>query len=527
MTAMTKRAPLLPSIAHMIATCAAAAPALAQGGLQDLGTLPNDLSGSAVFVSMNGETAVGGSGLRAVRWTSGAVQDLGVAGADRAIVRGMSQDGDVVVGYLTTTSYEHPFRWDTAVGMQDLGVPWGTRGRVLACNSDGSVLVGMVEGHAVRWTSAQGFQDLGDLGSWFSWARAVNSDGSVVVGHAYDAAGRSRAFRWTASTGMIDLGDIAGNNLDYVAHAVSADGSVVVGSVSSSSTAQRAFRWTSGTGMQDLGSLGGATWITKCSADGHVVLGSSFDSSGRLCAFRWTTSAGLQPLGFGPSACDTRASDCSADGSVVIGDRLIGGTTTPHRPFRWTLANGFEDLGTLGGNVGVALATNASGSAVVGFARNSLVQSRPFLWREGVGVPLGHVICASLPNSSGNSGRMRVSGSLVAATNFVQVEAFDLPPYVQGIVVASTVQGYTFPFPNSQGALCLGGALSRFTGTSQIGASGAQGAFSVDLDLSSFPTPTGSVQVVAGETWAFQVWFRDLNPAPTSNFTEAVAIPFL
>jgi len=526
---MSNRDLLLTWIVRAVATCAVSAPVLAQGGLLDLGTLPNDLSGSGLVVSADGNTVAGSSEQKAVRWTStGGIQDLGLAGADRAFVYGMSQDGDVVVGSLAAPGYQHPFRWDTATGMQDLGVPFGTHGRLSACNADGSVLTGEIEGHAVRWTSAVGFQSLGDIGSWFSKANAVSPDGSVIVGYAFDVAGRRRAFRWTLTTGMVDLGSIPGVDFGYSAYALSADGSVIVGHMSNNTSSTRSFCWTAAAGLHDLGDLGGAaTFVTKCSSDGRIVLGRSYDASGRVCAFVWTEATGMQPLGSGPSACDKTVWDCSADGTVVVGNLLHAGTSDPHRPFRWTLARGYEDLGTLGGDRGVAIATNSSGSAVVGYARNELAHSRPYLWREGVGAPLGNVSCTSQSNSTGNGGRLRASGALVAATNFLQVEAFDLPPDVRGIVLASTVQSYTFPFPSSQGALCLGGVLSRFSSNTQIGASGAQGAFTLDLDLTSFPTPTGSVPVVAGETWTFQVWYRDRNPAPTSNFTATVAVRFL
>ena len=33
--------------------------------------------------------------------------------------------------------------------------------------------------------------------------------------------------------------------------------------------------------------------------------------------------------------------------------------------------------------------------------------------------------------------------------------------------------------------------------------------------------------ILPGETWYFQAWFRDKNPAATSNFSDAIAIAFL
>ena len=36
-----------------------------------------------------------------------------------------------------------------------------------------------------------------------------------------------------------------------------------------------------------------------------------------------------------------------------------------------------------------------------------------------------------------------------------------------------------------------------------------------------------NLAVQAGETWLFQLWFRDVNPGNTSNFTDGIAITFV
>jgi len=75
--------------------------------------------------------------------------------------------------------------------------------------------------------------------------------------------------------------------------------------------------------------------------------------------------------------------------------------------------------------------------------------------------------------------------------------------------------------------LCLGGSIGRFVGPGQVMNSGASGSFTLTVDLSALPTPTGLVTAQPGETWNFQAWYRDANPGPTSNFTDAVAVTFL
>jgi hypothetical protein len=79
----------------------------------------------------------------------------------------------------------------------------------------------------------------------------------------------------------------------------------------------------------------------------------------------------------------------------------------------------------------------------------------------------------------------------------------------------------------STGNLCLGGSIGRYTGPGQVQNSGALGTFSLAIDLTDMPTPTGGVPALVGQTWNFQAWFRDaILGLPTSNFTDALALTF-
>jgi hypothetical protein len=51
------------------------------------------------------------------------------------------------------------------------------------------------------------------------------------------------------------------------------------------------------------------------------------------------------------------------------------------------------------------------------------------------------------------------------------------------------------------------------------------GTATVDVDLGALPTNPPHA-VLPGETWHFQCWYRDKNPGPTSNTTDAVACKF-
>ena len=121
---------------------------------------------------------------------------------------------------------------------------------------------------------------------------------------------------------------------------------------------------------------------------------------------------------------------------------------------------------------------------------------------------------------------MSALGSADVAENDLVILADSLPNSSFGFFLTSQVQGFTFPVPASQGALCLDGAIGRFVGPGQIKSAGTVGAFSLTLDLSAMPTPTGLVTVAAGETWNFQAWYRDANPNITSNLTDGVSVTF-
>jgi len=94
-----------------------------------------------------------------------------------------------------------------------------------------------------------------------------------------------------------------------------------------------------------------------------------------------------------------------------------------------------------------------------------------------------------------------------------------------GYFLTSQTQGFVANAGGSQGNLCLGGSIGRYINS--VLSSGPAGTYSLQLDLTAVPQPTGFVGVTAGETWNFQSWYRDqLLGFPSSNFTEAIEILF-
>ena len=144
-----------------------------------------------------------------------------------------------------------------------------------------------------------------------------------------------------------------------------------------------------------------------------------------------------------------------------------------------------------------------------------------------LGGPVGTNYCgpANL-NSTGLPALISGFGTEAVLANFLELTASQLPQNQFGMFLNSMTQGFVANPGGSQGNLCLGGSIGRYNRPGEILNSGAGGTFTLVLDLTDTPQPTGSVSIVPGETWNFQVWFRDKNPGPTSNFTDGLSILF-
>ncbi|MFT5292027.1 MAG: hypothetical protein ACI8QC_003899 [Planctomycetota bacterium] len=150
-----------------------------------------------------------------------------------------------------------------------------------------------------------------------------------------------------------------------------------------------------------------------------------------------------------------------------------------------------------------------------------------FQIREISGSGLGTNYCGPAnANSTGVAGEMSATGSNIAADNDFTVVGSNLPTGQFSYFIASRTQGFVAGPGGSQGNLCVLGSIARFNRAGEIGAI-TGGQFQLQLPLVDFPEPTGSVAVMAGDTWNFQCWHRDSSPTgPTSNFTDGLSVLF-
>ncbi len=223
--------------------------------------------------------------------------------------------------------------------------------------------------------------------------------------------------------------------------------------------------------------------------------------------------------------------DVDGDQDVVA----FGFHQIPDRSFNFWLNDG---TGQLTVEPAVAGAFGTDGTAYAKFADldgDSDIDifypkfNRLLLANNGATELIGTSICGpAVATSAGVSAKMTAVGSDLASENRVTLRTEGLPANQFGIYVGSLTATAATPVAGSQGRICLGGAIGRYDGGSQILYSGPASAFELRVDTAGLELPNGTVAAQPGQTWFFQAWFRDISPmgAPTSNFSDALALSF-
>ncbi|MCP3915313.1 MAG: hypothetical protein GY711_07140 [bacterium] len=133
--------------------------------------------------------------------------------------------------------------------------------------------------------------------------------------------------------------------------------------------------------------------------------------------------------------------------------------------------------------------------------------------RAALGQPYG----ATAPNSSGVAADLHAFGSPRIGLGCVELEVTELPLHEFGYFLMSVHQAHFPGFGGSAGTLLLDTPIVRFNG--DLLHTG-DGSVTFTPDLGALPL---GLQVQPGETWNFQMWFRD---QLTSNTSNAVALTF-
>lgn len=147
--------------------------------------------------------------------------------------------------------------------------------------------------------------------------------------------------------------------------------------------------WDASYTRTDIPPTGGGFYsiVNATNQDGTVLVGEIQIGPGITRAFRWTVAGGVQNLGTigGIATSQSFATSVSADGSIVVGYNITN--TGSMRAFRWTQATGMLDL-TAGVAEMQATGISADGTTVVGRhdAYGAGVAYDAFVWTAAGGV---------------------------------------------------------------------------------------------------------------------------------------------
>jgi hypothetical protein len=134
------------------------------------------------------------------------------------------------------------------------------------------------------------------------------------------------------------------------------------------------------------------------------------------------------------------------------------------------------------------------------------------------------------PNSTGLGAEISAFGELSVADQDVRLSVDNVPDGRFGIFFGSRTLTFV-PLPgNSSGNLCVAGNIGRYFAASQIfmGAGAGSPVPAGGLQVGDIPVPTNPLPgepILAGDTWYWQAWYRDVND--TNNFSNVVRITFL
>ncbi|MEM8711049.1 MAG: IgGFc-binding protein [Planctomycetota bacterium] len=142
-----------------------------------------------------------------------------------------------------------------------------------------------------------------------------------------------------------------------------------------------------------------------------------------------------------------------------------------------------------------------------------------------IGGNLGTSVCQPVVNSTGQPALTTVAGSLDVSSNNLMLSTRNLPAGAIGYYVNSRSAGFVANPGGSFGNLCIAdAAMGRHD--AQSGAASGAGQYSLTVHLGALPMEPGGPQVaVAGQTWYWQLWYRDtVGGMQTSNFCDAVSV---
>lgn len=360
----------------------------------------------------------------------------------------ISSDGLTVVGTASSAArpesgFNEAYVWTpetdlVGLGFQSLQDNYST-GRGVSADGNTVVGAGSLSGNvtAFRWTRDEGMQSLGVVDGDVarqSYAEAVSQDGSVIAGLAIlSGAYPERAFVWTEESGMSYLPPVPwmGERQKLWARDMSIDGTVIAGNSENgnSSWGDEGFLWSAENGYTHIEPQGEivTTHIRAVSDDGTTVVGGlNYIVDDRVPggAMWWRQDVGVVDVGGLPDNTPLGAHfyDISGNGKVAVGqDWLVNGV----HPIIWDEIYGVrnieqllrEDFGIAealeGWRLERALAVSRDGLTIVGGGVNP--QGKREAWRVALDETPPPVL---VPGDANLDGHVNFADFLSLSSNF-------------------------------------------------------------------------------------------------------------
>jgi probable HAF family extracellular repeat protein len=195
-----------------------------------------------------------------------------------------------------------------------------------------------------------------------------------------------------------------------------------------------------GVNVHDLGTLGGASSEAMDLNDNGVVTGyANYDDSGFVRAFRWSLAGGMVNLGSLPGTAESRGMAINAMGTVAGVSNFNGGEAEPTHAVRWSPNLALTDLGTLNGPSN-AVALNDAGR-ITGDTRDQNGNTVAFSWTAQEGM----ISLGGLGDFGSNAFDINASGQIAGNSSSAAFgfEAFIWTPGqgMRGVGISSFATG--------------------------------------------------------------------------------------
>lgn len=390
---------------------------------------------------------------------------------------------------------------------------------------------------AYLWERGQGLTPFAILPGGTSHAPVhhMSQDHGVAYGLHYTASG-FEFVRWDDVTTVARVCDaIPGLPCNAEVVGLTPDGEASVAWANSLTFSRLVFHHREGGPVSVVFDGGWANPDRSCiSADGVHVAHQVPAGSGLREVRIWSEGGALRSLGTFPSSFGTMSLDQNGQSLLrrSTGDLWIDGVGWTHVHDR-LVAAGASMLAYVesftGARVNQASAASPDfTSFLVTHQAENLVAH---LGEDRFGT-IGFGSCGpTYENSGGTATGLWLLGSKRVLDNDLTLLATRVPPGEVGMAIHSIGATFVTNPGGSWGHLCLGGGhpVGRFNRPGELGLGQTDGTLEIEVDLTNLPLPNGTTFASPGDTWGFQVWYRDRHPgsgAPISHFTEAAWVTF-